>query len=218
MMAAGVQKHEFQMGALVVAGPSGVGKSTLVSEALKRNQDWTFSISATTRKLRPGEIEGVSYHHVPHGEFHDLIASRGFLEYAFVFGNYYGTPRSEFDRARNLRKHLLIEVDTVGCFSIRSIRPDIPILAIVPPSLSELERRLTGRGTETPESLRERRGNVFAELQRMRGFDYVIVNDDLENAVERLLGIMHIVQAGLHHVADTLDWILDNKEITDETR
>jgi guanylate kinase len=217
MTAAGVYKHEFQVGVLVVAGPSGVGKSTLVKQALSLNPEWTFSVSATTRKLRPGEREGVDYHAVPSQEFHDLIRSRGFLEYAFVFGNYYGTPKSEFDRARALRKHLLIEVDTVGCFSIRAIRPDIPIVAIVPPSLAELERRLTGRGTETAESLRERRGNVFAELQRMRGFDYVIVNDELEHAVERMLSIMRIVEAGLHHVADTLDWILDNKEVSDET-
>jgi guanylate kinase len=218
MTAAGVQKHEFQVGVLVVAGPSGVGKSTIVHEVLARNDDWMFSVSATTRALRPGEVDGVDYHSVGSDEFHRLIGARGFLEYAFVFGNYYGTPKTEFDRARALRKHLLIEVDTVGCFSIRSVRPDIPIVAIVPPSLAELERRLTGRGTETPESLRERRGNVFAELQRMRGFDYVIVNDELEHAVERMLGIMRIVEGGLHHVAETLDWIMDNKEVADEAR
>src|SRR5206468_6607272 len=136
-------------------------------------------ISATTRVLRPNEQEGWHYRHVSRDEFHRRIAVGGFLEYAFVFGNYYGTPRSEFDRAAAEGKNLLIEIDTVGCFSIRAVQPDIPLVAIVPPSLDELARRLKTRGTDSPDSLQERRANVFAELQRMRGFDFVIVNDDL---------------------------------------
>lgn len=216
MKSAGLSHEGFNLGVLVVAGPSGVGKSTIIREVLARNPQWTFSISATTRTLRSGETEGVDYHHVERAKFQELIESRGFLEYAFVFGNYYGTPRSELDRAAAQQKHLLIEIDTVGCFSIRAVRPDIPMVGITPPSLVELNRRLTGRGTETEESLRERRGNVFAELQRMRGFDYVIVNDDLSKAVERMESIMRVIENGLHHVAESLDWILDNTEAADE--
>lgn len=217
MKSAGIVHDGFNLGVLVIAGPSGVGKSTIIREVLRRNPNWTFSVSATTRPLREGETEGVDYRHLNRVDFQRLIEARGFLEYAFVFGNYYGTPRSELERAAAQQKHLLIEIDTVGCFSIRAIRPDIPMAGIVPPSLTELHRRLEGRGTETEESLRERRGNVFAELQRMRGFDYVIVNDELERAVERAECIMRVIENGLHHVAESLDWILDNTEATRET-
>jgi guanylate kinase len=213
---AGIVHDGFNLGVLVVAGPSGVGKSTIIREVLKRNPGWTFSISATTRPLRAGETDGVDYHHVNRVEFQRLIETRGFLEYAFVFGNYYGTPRSELERASGQQKHLLIEIDTVGCFSIRAIRPDIPMVGIVPPNLGELHRRLESRGTETEESMRERRGNVFAELQRMRGFDFVIVNDELDRAVERMEWIMRVIESGLHHVAESLDWILDNTEAANE--
>jgi guanylate kinase len=216
MKAAGISNNDFNLGVLVVAGPSGVGKSTIIREVLARNPEWTFSVSATTRALRATEVDGVDYYHVSRDRFQDLIENRGFLEYAFVFGNYYGTMRSEIDRAAAARRHLLIEIDTVGCFSIRAIRPDIPLVGIVPPSLEELHRRLFGRGTETPESLRERRGNVFAELQRMRGFDYVIVNDELESAVARMESIMRVIENGLHHVAESLDWILDRTEAAHE--
>jgi guanylate kinase len=216
MKSAGLQYDGFNLGVLTVAGPSGVGKSTIIRRVLATNPSWTFSISATTRPLRAAEQDGVDYYHVSREDFQRLVETRGFLEYAFVFGNYYGTMRSELERAASHRKHLLIEIDTVGCFSIRAIRPDIPLVGIAPPNLTELNRRLQGRGTETAESLRERQGNVYAELQRMRGFDYVIINDELDKAVERMTSIMRVVENGLHHVAESLDWILDNPEAPDE--
>jgi guanylate kinase len=105
-------------GPIVVAGPSGVGKSTIINRVLEQRPDWTFSISATTRPLRPAEKEGVDYQHLSMEEFHERIHNHGFLEYAFVFGNYYGTPRTELERAKAENKHIIIEIDTVGCFSI----------------------------------------------------------------------------------------------------
>jgi guanylate kinase len=203
-------------GALVVAGPSGVGKSTIINKVLAERPNWTFSISATTRPLRPTEVEGVDYLHISMETFHERIAHHGFLEYAFVFGNYYGTPRSELDRARSEGKHIIIEIDTVGCFSIRAVQPEIPLVAIVPPSLQILEDRLTSRGTDSEASLRERRANVLAELQRMRWFDFVIVNDEIENAVSRMLSIMDITEGGLLDVPGTLDRVLQRKELSGE--
>lgn len=193
---------------LVIAGPSGVGKSTLIQGALKQNESWVFSVSATTRKIREGEQEGREYYYLEREEF-TTRASRGdFLEYAEVYGNLYGTPRQELERAQAAGKHLLIEVDTVGCLSIRSLRPDIRIAAIVPPDLEELKRRLRDRGTEDDASLALRFANIYAELQRMRAFDFVITNDEIEPATQRLLDLMRIVEAGTAGATAAVDELL----------
>lgn len=194
--------------ALVIAGPSGVGKSTLINAALKRNPRWLFSVSATTRAIREGEVDGREYHFLAQAEFDRRVAAGEFLEYAGVYGKQYGTLRSEFDRARSLGKHLVIEVDTIGCLSIRALRPEVPLLAILPPDLVELKRRLRDRGTESEQSLALRFSNIVAELQRMRGFDLVIVNDIVEQAVERLLALMELTEAGVLRVTDSVDRLL----------
>lgn len=193
---------------LVVAGPSGVGKSTLINAALRRNPRWMFSVSATTRPRREGEVDGREYHFLTQDEFDRRVTAGEFLEYAGVYGKQYGTLRSEFDRARNLGQHLLIEVDTVGCLSIRALRPEIPLLAILPPDLVELKRRLRDRGTETATTLALRFSNIVAELQRMRGFDFVIVNDIVDQAAERLLRLMEILESGMLQVTDSVDRLL----------
>jgi guanylate kinase len=194
---------------LVVAGPSGVGKSTLINAALARNPRWLFSISATTRLRREGEVDGREYYFISQEEFDRRVAAGEFLEYAGVYGKQYGTLKSELDRARAEGKHLLIEVDTLGCLSIRALRPDIPLLALLPPDLAELKRRLRDRGTESEQSLTVRFSNIVAELQRMRGFDFVIVNDSLERATGRLLGLMEIVEAGMLGVTTSVDRLLE---------
>ncbi|MCH7472397.1 guanylate kinase [bacterium] len=193
---------------LVVAGPSGVGKSTLINAALKENPRWMFSVSATTRPRREGEVDARDYHFLDHAAFAKLINAGGFLEYAEVYGNLYGTPASEIGRAKSLDKHLLIEVDTVGCMGIRSLRPDIPMLAILPPSLEELRSRLRKRGTETEESLHRRFLSIMVELSRMRGFDFAIVNGEAERAVRQLLELMGIIEAGQMSVAELVDGLL----------
>lgn len=194
---------------LVVAGPSGVGKSTLIHGALAQNPDWVFSVSATTRKMRDGEAEGREYYFLDREDFLERAAAGSFLEYAEVYGKLYGTPAAELERARDAGKHLLIEVDTVGCLTIRSLRPEIPIAAIVPPDLGELKHRLRERGTEDEASLALRFANVYAELQRMRGFDYVITNDEIDPAVQRLLDLMRVVQTGTTLVAPAIDALLE---------
>lgn len=196
------------LGCLVIAGPSGVGKSTLIDAALKLNPDWILSISATTRPIREGECDGREYHFLSQTEFQSRIAAGGFLEYASVYGNFYGTPATELDRAAGLHKHLLIEVDSVGCLSIRALLPDIPLVAILPPDLAELKRRLRERGTESAASLDVRFANIIAELQRMRAFDYAIVNDDLEKAQQQLLNVMTISEQGLRLVTSQVDGLL----------
>jgi len=183
-------------GCLVIAGPSGVGKSSMIGGAMELNPDWIFSISATTRTIREGETDGREYHFLNPEQFQQKIADGEFLEYARVYGNFYGTPVSELDRAASLGKNLLIEVDTVGCLSIRALRPEIPLVAILPPSITELKRRLSDRGTESEESLDLRFASIIAELQRMRTFDFAIINDDLEMAKKQLLDLMTISEQG----------------------
>lgn len=199
----------FASQSLVIAGPSGVGKSTLIQGALDQNPEWMFSVSATTRARRDGETEGREYYFVDREEFLARAAGGSFLEYAEVYGNLYGTPVGELERARAMKKHLLIEVDTVGCLSIRSLRPEIRIAAIVPPSIAELRQRLSDRATEDESSLAVRFANTYAELQRMRAFDFVIVNDDIEPAVRRLLDLMRVVQAGTALVTPAIDALLE---------
>jgi guanylate kinase len=193
---------------LVVAGPSGVGKTTLIKGALERDPDWLFSVSATTRAKRENEVDGREYYFLERKEFEQRIASGGFLEYADVYGNIYGTPRTELDRAANAGKNLLIEVDTVGCLSIRALLPDIPLVAVLPPSMGELKRRLRDRGTETEETLAVRYANIVAELQRMRAFDFSIINNEIEEATSELLDLMKIISAGLYHAGRRVDRLL----------
>ena len=193
---------------LVVAGPSGVGKTTLIARVLAANPRWMFSVSATTRQPRRGEVEGQAYYFISREEFLKRASNRGFLEYADVYGELYGTPRSELDRAEKEGRHLLIEIDTVGCLSIRALRPDIPLLAVLPPSLTELKRRLRERGTESEQSLALRYSQIVAELQRMRSFDYAIVNDRLELAEAKLASLMQVIEDGLTAVISQVDLLL----------
>jgi guanylate kinase len=193
---------------LVVAGCSGVGKSTLISGVLAQNPHWMFAVSATTRPRRGNEVDGREYYFVERQVFEQRALAGDFLEYAEVYGQLYGTPQAEFERAADQDKHLLIEVDTVGCLSIRALRPEIPIVAVLPPSIAELKRRLVARETEGEASLAWRSASMVAELQRMRGFDYVVVNDDLVLARQQLLQIMAIAEQGLHLVSTQVDGLL----------
>ncbi|MBN2080714.1 guanylate kinase [bacterium] len=200
----------FTPACLVIAGPSGVGKTSVIQGVLAQTDNWRFSVSATTRPIREGEEDGREYHFLDRLEFERRILAGEFLEYADVYGNLYGTPAAEFDRAAAAHQHLLIEVDTVGCLSIRALRPEIPMVAILPPSMAALKQRLQDRGTESDDSLRRRLSNVVAEFQRMRGFDYAIINDELAQAQRELHDLMKIVERGLVRVTPLVDDLLLN--------
>lgn len=189
---------------LVVAGPSGVGKSTLIRRVLEARPAWRFSVSATTRPQRDGEQEGVDYHFLSAEEFGRRVAAGAFMEYAEVYGHNYGTLWSELEGGG----FVLIEVDTVGCLTIGAARPDIPRLGILPPSMAELQKRLQSRESESEESLRRRLAGVFLELTRMRSFDFAIVNDDIDRATQQLLDVMRVVEAGLTSATARVDGLL----------
>jgi len=174
---------------MVVSGPSGTGKGTVCSELLAQAEDLAYSISATTRQPRAGEVDGKNYYFMDKAEFEQKIAEGGFLEYANVYGNYYGTPLGKIEERLAKGEDILLEIDTQGALNVMKKCPDGLFIFLVPPSLAELERRIRGRGSETEESLQKRMGSACKEIEDGRKYSYVVVNDTVKHAVQRIMAI-----------------------------
>ena len=167
---------------LVVSGPSGVGKGTLVKELITRRSDVVESVSCTTRAPREGEIHGKHYFFLSKEEFERRIQENDFVEYDEHFGNYYGTPKS-FVREALKTKSVIMEIDVVGALNAKKVFPECVLVMIVPPSVEELRKRLVGRGTEDDKKIADRLARLNYEISQQDKYDYVIVNDDLETAI-----------------------------------
>ena len=174
---------------MVVSGPSGTGKGTVCSELLAQAEDLAYSISATTRQPRAGEVDGKNYYFMDKADFEQKIAEGGFLEYANVYGNYYGTPLGKIEERLAKGEDILLEIDTQGALNVMKKCPDGLFIFLVPPSLAELERRIRGRGSETEESLQKRMGSACKEIEDGKKYSYVVVNDTVKRAVQRILAI-----------------------------
>ncbi len=174
----------------MVSGPSGAGKGTLLARLLKLRPQLWESVSATSRAPRPGEREGVEYFFTTRKDFEAGIAAGDFIEYADVHGNYYGTPLSPIREHLDAGVDVVLEIDVQGAFQVRDKLPEARLVFIAPPSPEELERRLRGRGTDSPDSIATRLQNARAEMDAARGYDVVIVNDRLERATEELLAVL----------------------------
>lgn len=170
----------------VISGPSGVGKGTLVSQVRERRPELGLTVSATTRAPRPGEIENVSYYYLSEDEFSRLVSEDAFLEHAGNYGNRYGTLWSEVRPSLEEGRSVILEIDVQGAINVRNVFPDAVLLFIAPPSLEELEKRLRSRGTESEEQVLKRLARAKDELELASLYDEVIVNDDLELAVDKL--------------------------------
>ncbi len=173
----------------VISGPSGVGKSTVVAEVLKKYPDAVLSVSTTTRKIREGEIPGKNYNYVSREEFLGMIKDDAFMEYAEFCDNLYGTPeKAVFD---NLEKGLdvILEIETEGAMKIKSKYPEANFIFILPPSREELERRIKGRGSETEESLRKRLDKSLSEIRLSPRYDYLTVNNIVEETADNIISI-----------------------------
>lgn len=170
---------------IVVSGPSGVGKGTIVKTLVKKRADVVESVSCTTREPREGEKHGREYYFLTKEEFLRRIAENDFLEYDEHFGNYYGTPVS-FVKETLKEKSVILEIDVVGALNAKKAIPQSVLVMIAPPSVQELEKRLRGRNSETEEEIQGRLARLEYELAQKDKYDYVIVNDILENAIARL--------------------------------
>ena len=186
-----MQTGKPRRGALfVIAAPSGAGKTSLVNEVLKRNPALKVSISHSTRKPRPHEIDGQHYHFVDVDEFRRLRDAGEFLEHAQVFDNFYGTGRAQVEAMRDAGRDVILEIDWQGAQQVRKAQPDCVSVFILPPSRRELEVRLRNRKTDSEEVIARRLSDSIADMSHYAEFDRVIVNDDWETAVGQLLEIL----------------------------
>lgn len=173
----------------VISGPSGAGKGT-ICKAILENENIRLSVSMTTREPRAGEMHGVNYFFVNEEEFKRIIEERGFLEYAQVYGNYYGTPKMEVMDMMNDGIDVVLEIDIQGALQIKEAYPEAVFIFILPPSMAELRKRITGRGSETEESLERRLGETLKEISYIDKYDYCVINGELKGAVDRVAAII----------------------------
>ena len=175
---------------IVISGASGTGKGTVCKELLAREHGVAFSISATSRAPREGEQDGREYYFRTREEFEQMIAAGAFLEYADVYGNYYGTPLAPIEARRSAGEDILLEIDTQGALNVMERCPDGTFIFLLPPSLEELRRRITGRGTESEESLARRLAAARDEIRLGRRYRYAVLNDTVEDATARIQTIL----------------------------
>ena len=175
---------------IVISGASGTGKGTVCKKLLSALTNVHYSISATTRQPRQGEVDGREYYFISSDEFKQWIADGKFLEFAEVYGNFYGTPLTKIEERLSRGEDVLLEIDVQGALNVKRKCPDGVYIFLLPPSLDELKRRIEGRGTETPDSLKRRLKNAVAEIQVGREYDYVVVNDTVDEAVAQIEAIL----------------------------
>ena len=174
----------------IISGPSGVGKSTVLRALFEGREDLYFSVSATTRAPREGERDGVDYHFIHADRFRSMIEEDAFLEYAEYVGNFYGTLKKYVDEAMEQGRDVILDIEIQGAAQVCAKRPETVRIFIAPPSWEELERRLTGRGTNTPEDIQSRLLRAKVEFQTADTYDYFVINDSVENAVRELDAII----------------------------
>ena len=175
---------------IVVSGPSGVGKSTIIKEVLSQLPYIKLSVSSTTRKPRPGEVDGKDYFFIDKREFERKIAKHAFLEWARVYDNYYGTSKEHVMQTLGTQHHVLLDVDTQGATAIRRSCSGAVMIFIKPPALQDLRRRLAGRGTESPESLEKRLSWSAHEIDQAKYYDHIVINHTVPEAVAQFVGII----------------------------
>ena len=190
---------------LVVSGPSGVGKGTLMKLLLEKNPNLRLSVSATTRSPRPGEVDGESYFFLTRPQFDALIAEDGFLEYAIYGDNCDGTPKKMVEDARAVGQDVILEIEVQGAMQIREKCPDAVLIFILPPSYEELKNRLIGRHTEPTEVVERRLATAKRELLRAGEYDYAVVNDQLETAAEQLLAVIEAAKCTANEMKEFID-------------
>lgn len=174
---------------IVISGASGVGKGTILSLVMEKRRDLRFSVSATTRPPRPGEIDGVHYYFVTRERFEEMIAQGDFLEYDAHNAHYYGTPRAQAEE-KMAHSHVLLDIEPNGAKQVRESAPEATLIFIMPPDMQELERRLRGRGDTPEEQIRIRMDRAAWEMEQRSWYDYVVINDDAQRCANEILEII----------------------------
>ena len=194
---------------LVISGPSGAGKGTICKALVEKHKELYVSVSATTRQPRVGEIDGVNYHFTTKEQFIERIEQNDFLEYAEVYGNYYGTPKSNVEELLEGGKDVILEIDIQGALKVKENFSEGVFIFILPPSMEELKQRIIKRGSETEESLMTRFKNAYQEINYVSKYNYAVVNDEVLTAVSKIEGIIAAEKCRVDRIKDT---ILDSKE------
>ncbi len=177
---------------LVISGFSGAGKGTIVNRLIEKYDEYALSISMTSRAPRPGDVEGVNYFFVSREEFEKTIAENGLLEYAEYCGNYYGTPRAFVEKKLEEGRNVILEIEIQGASNIKKAFPESLLIFITPPSAAELEKRLRSRGTESEEAIKGRLARAHEESVGMDKYDFIVINDDLEECVDEVHRIIEL--------------------------
>ncbi|MDD6635292.1 MAG: guanylate kinase [Ruminococcus sp.] len=194
---------------IVVSAPSGCGKGTILSEVLKDDRFY-YSVSATTRSPRLGEVNGATYHFITKQDFEERIKNNAMLEYAEYCGNYYGTPKKEIDEMREHGKNVILEIEVQGAMKVREICPDAVFIFVLPPSVAELERRLKKRATETDDVIAQRVSQARSEIELARKYDYVVVNAALEDAINDFKTVIKAEELKVSNAQDLIDEVINN--------
>ena len=174
---------------VVISGASGVGKGTVLGIMMEKRKDLTFSVSATTRDPRPGEVDGVHYYFVTRERFEEMIRQNAFLEYDAHAANYYGTPRAQAEEKME-RGPVLLDIEPNGAKQVKQAAPEALLIFIMPPSVDELERRLRGRGDTPEDQILMRMERAVWEMEQRSWYDHVVVNDDAERCAQEILNII----------------------------
>lgn len=194
---------------IVFSAPSGCGKGTILAEILK-DEKFYVSVSATTRKPREGEVDGVNYHFISREDFLKKIEENAFIEHAEYCNNFYGTLKSEVDKKLEQGINVILEIEVQGAMKIREIRPDAIFVFVAPPSINELRRRLKKRGTESDEVIEERISKAAGEIMLAEKYDYVVVNAALEDAVSDFLTIIRAEELKSEFSGEIINEVLKN--------
>jgi guanylate kinase len=193
---------------LVLSSPSGAGKSTISRALLEKHPDLTMSVSATTRPMRPGEVQGKDYYFIDKAKFEDMVADGDFLEHAQVFDNYYGTPRPPVVKALEQGKDVLFDVDWQGTQQLRqNARDDLVSIFILPPSVEELERRLYARAQDPADVVKKRMAKATSEMSHWAEYDYIIINEAIEHSVREAEAILSAERLKLMRQIGMSEWL-----------